>query len=235
MPFLPLFYDPTFLLILAGMALASLATANMNRTFAHFSRFESKRGYTGAQVAEYILKEGGIHNVKIQPIEGDLTDNYNPDRKTLSLSRPVYGRTSVTAIGVAAHECGHALQDRDGYFFLKFRRAIVPMVNIGSTAAFPILIIGALMGYNQTLIHLGIFLFSFALIFQIVTLPVEFDASNRALAILESSPMLTSDELPYVRKTLQAAALTYVAAAFASALSLLRVVLLFGGRGNSRN
>lgn len=227
MPFF--FFDRTIILILIGMAIASLASANMNHTFQKFSKFRSESGYTGADVARFILKKAGIRDVQVEGIRGELTDHYDPSNKVLRLSEPIYGEDTVTAIGVAAHECGHALQDADHYFFMRLRQRIVPVVNIGSQAAFPILILGALMGYNQTLINIGIFLFAFTLIFQLVTLPVEFNASNRALAILSEGNILARDELPYVQKTLRAAALTYVAATIGSALSLLRIVLLFGG------
>ena len=167
---------------------------------------------------------------EVQQIAGNLTDNYNSGNKLLSLSEATAQSTSVAAIGVAAHECGHAVQDAKNYFPLKLRAAIVPVANIGSTLSFPLIMLGVIMSWNQTLINIGILAFSLALVFQLVTLPVEFDASRRALSILREGNMLAEDELAAARKVLMAAALTYVAAALATFLQLLRLVLLFGNR-----
>lgn len=186
-------------------------------------------GMTGAQAAERILHQAGIYDVQIRHIAGDLTDNYNPKTKVLSLSDAVYGNTSVAAIGVAAHECGHAIQHAKQYAPLVLRSAMVPAVNICSTLSWPVILLGVILSFNQSLILLGIILFAAAVLFSIVTLPVEFNASHRALKILGGTGMLTRDEVGKARKVLTAAALTYVASAASMILQLLRLVLLFGG------
>lgn len=224
------FLDPTFLLVIAGLVISGLASAYVNSTFRKYDEFRSSKGVTGTQAAEYILRNQGITDVGVQQIAGNLTDNYNSGNKLLSLSEATAQSTSVAAIGVAAHECGHAVQDAKNYFPLKLRAAIVPVANIGSTLSFPLIMLGVIMSWNQTLINIGILAFSLALIFQLVTLPVEFDASRRALSILRDGNMLAEDELAAARKVLMAAALTYVAAALATFLQLLRLVLLFGNR-----
>lgn len=224
------FLDPTFLLVIAGLVISGLASAYVNSTFRKYDEFRSSKGVTGTQAAEYILRSQGITDVGVQQIAGNLTDNYNSGNKLLSLSEATAQSTSVAAIGVAAHECGHAVQDAKNYFPLKLRAAIVPVANIGSTLSFPLIMLGVIMSWNQTLINVGILAFSLALVFQLVTLPVEFDASRRALSILREGNMLAEDELAAARKVLMAAALTYVAAALAKFLQLLRLVLLFGNR-----
>ena len=170
-----------------------------------------------------------LHDVQIQHISGDLTDNYNPKTKVLSLSDTVYDNSSVAAIGVAAHECGHAIQHAKGYVPVRLRTAMVPAVNICSTISWPVILIGVFLSWNQSLIALGIILFSAAVIFSLVTLPVEFNASSRALKILGNTGMLSNDEVGKARKVLRAAAMTYVASAAAMILQLLRLVILFGG------
>lgn len=224
------FLDPTFLLVIAGLVISGLASAYVNSTFRKYDEFRSSKGVTGTQAAEYILRSQGITDVGVQQIAGNLTDNYNSGNKLLSLSEATAQSTSVAAIGVAAHECGHAVQDAKNYFPLKLRAAIVPVANIGSTLSFPLIMLGVIMSWNQTLINVGILAFSLSLVFQLVTLPVEFDASRRALSILREGNMLAEDELAAARKVLMAAALTYVAAALATFLQLLRLVLLFGNR-----
>lgn len=226
------FFDPTFLLVIAGLVISGLASAYVNSTFRKYDEFRSSKGVTGTSAAEYILRSQGITDVGVQQISGNLTDNYNSGNKMLSLSEATAQSTSVAAIGVAAHECGHAVQDAKNYLPLRLRAAIVPVANIGSTLSFPLIMIGVFMSWNQTLINIGILAFSLALIFQLVTLPVEFDASRRALAILREGGLLQEDELAAARKVLAAAALTYVAAALATFLQLLRLVLLFGGNRN---
>ncbi len=205
------------------------ASGYVNRTFRHFDSYRSKSNYSGSDAARFILAQSGINNVGVQKISGDLTDNYNGQTKVLSLSEATADSTSVAAIGVAAHECGHAVQDHVNYWPMRLRSAIVPVANFGSTLSLPIIIVGVLLSYNQTIIHIGIFLFSLALLFQLVTLPVEFNASRRALQILSDGQVLTRDEVPMVRKVLVAAALTYVAVALSTFLQLLRLILLFGG------
>ena len=191
---------------------------------------------TGAEAAQRILNTAGIYDVTIQHVSGNLTDHYNPSNKTLNLSDSVYGSTSVAAVGVAAHECGHAIQHQKNYVPLTLRATIVPVANIGSTLAWPLILIGLLFSRNTgaLFIDLGIICFSFAVIFQLVTLPVEFNASRRALRILGEQGILSESELPYTRKVLQAAALTYVASAASAILQLLRLILLFGGRDRDR-
>ncbi|MBR3047848.1 MAG: zinc metallopeptidase, partial [Enterococcus sp.] len=183
----------------------------------------------GTQAAQYILQSQQINNVGVQQIAGDLTDNYNSGNKMLSLSQATAQSTSVAAIGVAAHECGHAVQDASGYVPLKIRAALVPAANFGSMISFPLIMVGVLLSWNSTLINIGIFAFSLALLFQLVTLPVEFNASRRAIQILSEGGLLTEEEVPMARHVLFAAALTYVAAALSTFLQLLRLILLFGG------
>ncbi|EOL44128.1 Zn-dependent protease [Enterococcus phoeniculicola] len=223
------FFDPTYFLVIIGLVLSMAASAYVNSTFRKYDQIKSKNHVTGTQAAQYILQNQGIGNVGVQQISGNLTDNYNSGNKLLSLSESTAQSTSVAAIGVAAHECGHAVQDHTGYSPLKLRAAIVPVANIGSMASFPLILLGLFLGQNQLLINLGIFAFSLALLFQLVTLPVEFNASRRALQILGEGGLLTEDEVPMARQVLFAAALTYVAAATATFLQLLRLILLFGG------
>lgn len=187
---------------------------------------------TGAQAAQRILNMSGIHDVRIEHVRGELTDHYDPSNKVLRLSDTVYGSASIAAIGVAAHECGHAVQHDQGYAPLKFRSALVPAANIGSKAGIPLIILGAILGMNQMLIQIGIWVFALAVLFQLVTLPVEFNASGRALAMLGDYGMMERDEVSSCRKVLSAAALTYVAAAATAILQLLRLILLFGRRDN---
>lgn len=233
MPFYGLF-DPTYFLVIAGLAISMAASAYVNSTFKKYDKIKSQNNVTGTKAAQYILQQEQINNVGVQQIAGDLTDNYNSGTKLLSLSEATAQSTSVAAIGVAAHECGHAVQDHTGYSPLKIRAAIVPIANLGSTLSFPIILIGVLFSWNQTLINIGILAFSLALLFQLVTLPVEFNASRRALKILSDGNILTEEEVPMARKVLFAAALTYVAAALATFLQLLRLIILFGGN-NRRN
>lgn len=228
-----LFFDSTYILVIIGMALSMGASAYVNSTFQKFDKINSKNNVTGTRAAQYILQNQKITNVGVQGISGNLTDNYNAGTKMLSLSQATAQSTSVAAIGVAAHECGHAVQDATGYFPLKLRAAIVPVANFGSTIAIPLILIGALL-QGSFLINLGLIAFSLALVFQLVTLPVEFDASRRALNILSEGGLLTEEEVPMARKVLTAAALTYVAAAISTFLQLLRLFLLFG-KNNRRN
>ena len=225
------YFDPTYILILIGALLSMWALARVKSTFARYDRVRNFRGITGAQAAETILHQAGIYNVSVQRISGSLTDHYDPAAKVLRLSDSVFGATSVAAIGVAAHECGHAIQDQQDYAPLRIRASLVPICNFGSTISWPLILIGVLMGWNQFLIRAGIILFFAVVLFQLVTLPVEFNASSRALKILSSTGLLQGDEKEGARKVLSAAALTYVAGAAASILQLLRLLILFGGRG----
>lgn len=223
------FFDPTYILVIVGLLISMAASAYVKSTFNKYDQVHSRNNVTGTQAAQYILKTEAINNVGVQQISGDLTDNYNSGTKLLSLSEATAQSTSVAAIGVAAHECGHAVQDHTNYIPLRLRAAIVPVANLGSTLSFPIILIGVLFSWNQTLINIGILAFSLALLFQLVTLPVEFNASRRALAILSEGNLLTEEEVPMARKVLFAAALTYVAAALSTFLQLLRLIILFGG------
>lgn len=225
-------YDYTYILVIIGAVICMIASAKVNTTFDKYSRYRSMSGMTGAQAAERILHSAGIYDVEIRHISGKLTDNYNPAQKTLNLSDSTYSATSVAAVGVAAHECGHAIQHQKNYVPLTLRSAIVPVANFGSTLAWPVIIIGLFFNGSMSafLINLGILLFSFAVLFQLVTLPVEFNASARALKQLETQGILGQEELTYTRKVLGSAALTYVASAAAAILQLLRLVILFGGR-----
>ncbi len=225
-------FDWTYLLVLVGAVICMLASANVNSTFKRYSGQRSMTGMTGAQAAQRILNHAGIYDVTIQHISGQLTDNYNPTNKTLNLSDAVYNATSVAAIGVAAHECGHAIQHQQGYAPLNIRAAIVPAANIGSKLAWPLILIGLFITSETGVlfINIGIIAFSLAVIFQLVTLPVEFNASGRALRLLEKCGILSDSELPATKKVLSAAALTYVASAASGILQLLRLILLTNNR-----
>ena len=232
MPYYGFYFDPTYLLVLIGVVLCMIASARVKTTYKKYEKVGSRSGYTADQVAYMILRNAGITDVSIHHISGDLTDNYNPKEHTLNLSDSVYGSRSIAAIGVAAHECGHAIQHQKNYAPLTIRGAIVPVANIGSTLAWPLILIGLFISSRsgQALITAGIICFSLAVLFQIVTLPVEFNASRRAVRILGETGILGEQELGYTRKVLGAAALTYVAGAASAILQLLRLILLFGGR-----
>lgn len=227
----PYFYrlDPTYILVIIGAVLVLGASALVNLTFRKYSAVRSLSGMTGAQAAQRILNQAGIYDVSIEHINGKLTDHYDPSNKVLRLSDSVYGDSSVAAIGVAAHECGHAIQHQHGYVPLRLRTAIVPLANFGSKISWPLIILGVFLSWSQTLIYAGIILFSLAVLFQIVTLPVEFNASRRAVRILDDSGILYGEEVQITKKVLGAAALTYVAGAAASILQLLRLIRIFGG------
>jgi Zn-dependent membrane protease YugP len=225
----PFYYDPTYFLVLIGIILSLAASMRVRSTFARYSNVRSLSGLTGAEAAERILHRAGIYDVTIEPVRGQLTDHYDPRKKVLRLSEPVYGSNSIAAIGVAAHECGHAIQHRNAYFPLKFRNALVPVANFGSAIAWPLIIIGLLFAGSQSLINLGIILFATAVLFQLVTLPVEYNASKRAVRCLADTGILHYEEVEHSKKVLNAAALTYVAAAATSILQLMRLILLFGG------
>ena len=220
-----MYYDPTFLLLIPAMLLAFYAQFKVQSTFAKFSQVANSRGYTGAQVAKYILDDRRLTEVQIEPIEGKLTDNYDPRDKKLHLSQSVYNGNSVAALGIAAHEVGHALQHAAGYAPLKIRNSIVPITNFGSGLAFPLFFLGIFMSL-PFLMDLGIILFSLAVAFTVLTLPVEFNASNRAIKILADGHYLTDQEIPMAKAVLSAAALTYVASATMAILNLLRLIML---------
>lgn len=223
-------FDWTYILVLIGAVLSLLASAKVNSTFNKYKKVRSASGMTGAEAAERILHQNGIYDVGIEHIAGNLTDHYDPRTKMLRLSDATYASASVAAVGVAAHECGHAIQHKEEYMPLKLRSAIVPAANLGSRLGIPIIILGVILGSNYFLINIGIWVFSLAVFFQIVTLPVEFNASSRALRAVEQYGILGSSEVACTRKVLSAAAMTYVAAAASSILQLLRLILLFGRR-----
>lgn len=225
------FFDPTMILVLIGVGLSMWASARVNSTFARYSRVRCMSGMTGAEAAKRLLNAQGIYDVTVHKVSGKLTDHYDPRTKTVNLSESVYDSVSVAAIGVAAHECGHAMQDNTEYVPLKLRGAIVPAANIGAQLSWPMILIGVFIaGFGSPLVQIGILLFSLSVIFQLVTLPVEFNASSRAVRLLDSTGILRGEEVDGTRKVLGAAALTYVAAAAGSILQLLRLLILFGGR-----
>jgi Zn-dependent membrane protease YugP len=227
-----IYFDYTYILVLIGAVICMIASARVKSTFNKYSKYRSMSGMTGAQAAERILQQAGINDVQIGHVSGSLTDHYDPRTKTVNLSDSVYNSTSVAAVGVAAHECGHVIQHATNYAPLNFRTALVPAANIGSTLAWPLILLGLLFNNRSSMmfINIGIVLFSLAVLFQLVTLPVEFNASARALKQLETQGILGSQELVYTRKVLSAAALTYVASAASAILQLLRIILLTGGR-----
>lgn len=219
------YMDPTMLILIPGILLGAWAQSKISSTYNQFSRVGNQRGLTGAQVARYILDNSGLQNVRIEPVRGNLTDHYDPRGKVLRLSEGVYGSQSVAALGVASHEVGHAIQDATNYGPMRLRGFIVPLASIGSNLSMILVLAGLFIGGFEFLIKIGAFLFLFTVIFQLVTLPVEFDASKRALRILNTG-ILQPQELEGARKVLNAAALTYVAAAVTGILSFLRILLL---------
>ncbi|MGI6106978.1 MAG: zinc metallopeptidase [Lachnospiraceae bacterium] len=227
------YFDPTYVLVIIGAVISMIASAHVTSTYRKYAGVQSRCGMTGAQAAQEILRRNGIYDVTIQHVGGNLTDHFDPRAKTVRLSDTVYGSTSVAALGVAAHECGHVVQDAKGYVPLRIRTALVPAANFGTNAGIWIAIIGIILGLSQTIVMIGVILFSLGVLFQLVTLPVEFNASHRALQMLEDYGMLGRDEVADSRKVLTAAALTYVAAALSSILQLLRLLLL--ARRNDRD
>ncbi len=221
--------DWTVLLLFAGMVLSMIASAKLKRTFSVYCRIPSASRMTGAQTAQRILSMAGLSDVQVCPVSGQLTDHYDPRTRTVRLSEAVYNQTSLAAVGVAAHECGHAVQHHTQYAPLRWRSAIVPIANFGSGLSWPIFLVGLLTSIRP-LLYLGIILFLGAVLFQLVTLPVELDASARALRLLTEDGILAQQEVSGARKVLKAAALTYVAALAASILQLLRLLILAGGR-----
>lgn len=225
-----MYWDSTYVLVIIGFVLCLMASARVKTTFTKYSKVRSMSGCTGAEAADRILHRAGIYDVRIEYVSGNLTDHYDPRNKVLRLSDAVYGQSSVAAIGVAAHECGHAIQHAKNYAPLTFRSSLAPVASFASNAAWPIIIAGFIFGLSKILLPFGILLFSIAVLFQIVTLPVEFNASSRAIAVLGDTGILYEDELKKSRKVLNAAALTYVAATAASILQLLRLILLSNRR-----
>ena len=215
--------------MLIGVVLSMLASSKVKTTFARYQRVRSMSGITGAEAAQRILHQSGIYDVRVEHVSGSLTDHYDPRSKVLRLSDSVYGSSSVAAVGVAAHECGHAVQHEKGYVPLSIRSALVPVANFGANLAWPVFLMGLIFSIGP-LLDIGILLFLAAVLFQLVTLPVEFNASSRALRLLESNGILYGEEIRDTRKVLSAAALTYVASLAASVLQLLRLIILAGGR-----
>ncbi len=224
------YFDWTYILLIPAFILSMWAQFKVSSTFSKYSRVSNRRGMTGADAARYILDINGLRNVRIERINGNLTDHFDPRSNVVRLSDATYASTSVGAIGVAAHECGHAVQYATGYSPIRIRNAIVPVVNICSKLSIPIIIIGFIFAYagsfSNTLLNIGIILFSATVFFQLITLPVEFNASNRAIATLEQRALLQDDELKGAKKVLSAAAMTYVAAAFSAIMSLLRLIII---------
>ena len=240
MPYYYYGFDWTYVyLVLPCLLLSLWASAHVNSTFRRYSKQRSQRGLTGADAAARVLAANGVRGVRIEHISGNLTDHYDPRTNVIRLSDNVYGSTSTAAIGVACHEAGHAVQYAQSYAPIKLRAAIIPLTNFGSKLAMPLILLGLLLSslgrMSNFFIYLGIACFGFSLVFQLVTLPVEFNASRRALAAIEQTGILTDEERAGARKTLTAAALTYVAATAAALAQLLRLLVLFGGRNRSKD
>jgi len=224
-----LYWDWTILILIPGMILGLIAQASVKNAYARFSRVASRTNITAAQAAQRILANNGIYDVRIERVAGSLTDHYDPKNKVLRLSDGVYNSTSIAALGIAAHEVGHAVQHHSAYLPLSIRSAMAPVVSFGSNAVFPILLIGLFVG-SQTMLNIAIILYAFVVIFQLVTLPVEFNASRRALVALQQGGFLWQEEVPGAKRVLRAAAMTYIASALASLLQLARLFLLYGNR-----
>ena len=230
-----MYFDWTYVVLVLPCVLLSLwASSSVKSTFNKYSRQFSRRGITGAQAAERVLRANGVSGVRIERVSGDLTDHYDPKANVIRLSDPVYSSTSTAAIGVACHEAGHAVQYAQSYGPIKLRAAIIPVTNLGSKLAMPLILVGVLLSAFENLsfgfVYLGIACFGLSLVFQLVTLPVEFNASRRALSAITDGELLTEEESRGARKTLTAAAMTYVAATAVALAQLLRLVLIFGGR-----
>lgn len=224
-------YDSTYILVIIAAIISLIASARVKSTYAKYNRVLSSRGVTAEEVAQQILYGAGISQVPVTRVAGNLTDHYDPRSQTLALSQTVYGSRSVAAIGVAAHECGHAIQDAENYGPIRLRNSIVPVVNFGSKLSWPLMLLGLLFAFDP-LVLAGIWMFSLVVIFQLITLPVEFNASRRAMRVLEDRGILGSEELKGARKVLSAAAMTYVAAAVGSLLQLARLLLIRNSRRN---
>lgn len=229
-----MYFDASYILVIIGAIVSAIASWNVSRTYNKYSSVRNSHGLTAEDVAARILQSAGIYDVRIERISGNLTDHYSPNEKVLRLSDSVYGSTSVAALGVAAHECGHAIQHQVGYFPLNLRSLSVPVANIGSKLSWPVILLGLILG-STGLAQVGVWLFVFVVAFQLITLPVEFNASARALTILNQSNILIGEERSGARRVLTAAALTYVAALFASILQLLRLIMITQGNGRRRN
>lgn len=234
------YFDWTYVVLVLPCVILSLwASANVNSTFRKYSRQYSARRLTGAEAAQRVLSANGVHGVRIERISGNLTDHYDPSTNVIRLSDGVYSNTSTAAIGVACHEAGHAVQYAEGYAPIKLRAAIIPVTNFGSKLAMPLIMLGLVLSFlgnfSYTLVYIGIACFGLSLVFQLVTLPVEFNASRRAMLAIEEGGLLTQEEQKGAKKTLKAAAMTYVAATATALAQLLRLLVIFGGRNNRRN
>lgn len=223
------YFDRTYVLVLIGLLISSLAQANIQRKFDKYKKIKTQKSITGFDAARYILSTNSYNDISIKKVGGSLSDYFNPINKEIALSETSMTDTSIASLAVAAHECGHVIQYKKGYIPLKIKSYIVPAVNLGSKLSFPMILLGIFLSMGK-LISIGIFLFSFVLIFQIITLPVEFDASRRALKVLKESGMLVGVENDYAKDMLKAAALTYVATTISTALQFLRLWILFGNR-----
>lgn len=224
------YWDPTYILVIIGMLICLGASAMVNSAMSRYSRVRNAGGITGAEAARRILNNEGLYNVQIECLNHSGGDHYDPRTNTVRLSHDNYNQPSVTAVGVAAHECGHAIQHAKGYVPLNFRSALVPVANIGSRLGLPLILLGVILGWSQVLIEIGIWAFALAVLFQLVTLPVEYNASSRALGLLETEGILESSEIGGAKKVLGAAALTYVAslvAAIVSMLNILRMIIMY--------
>lgn len=229
MPYFGYYLDPTMLIVLPGLILAIWAQAKVQSVFHKYSKVASQKGYTAAEVAREMLTQNGIVDVTVERIRGSLTDHYDPRTNVLGLSDSVYDSSSLAALGVAAHEVGHVYQHYEGYTPLKLRSTFVPVAQVGSYAAVPLFILGLLMSW-EPLMWAGIIVFMLVVLFYLITLPVEFNASSRAVYALEAGGYLTYEEARPARKVLNAAGLTYIAAALQAFLQLLRLLVLAGGR-----
>lgn len=229
-----MYYDKTYFLVIIGVIISMIAQANIQKAFSKYSKIKSKKNITGYQAAKYILDTNSYDDISIKKIGGSLSDYFNPATKEVALSGDSFTDTSIASIAVAAHECGHVIQYKEGYAPLRIKSWLVPAVNFGSKLAFPVILLGIFLS-QQKLLDLGLILFSLALIFQLVTLPVEFDASRRAIRVIDESGMLYGEELDGAKAMLKAAAFTYVAATLSTALQLLRLFLLYGNRNNRRD
>lgn len=229
------YWDPTYILVVIGLLLSLWASAVVNGNMRKYSRVRTASGLTGGEAARRILYYEGLTNVQVECLQGESGDHYDPRTNTVRLSYENYHSASITAVSVAAHECGHALQHAKGYAPLSFRSTLVPVANIGSHLSIPLIILGVILSWNQTLIQIGIWAFALSVLFYLVTLPVEFNASRRAVAIVENYGLMTSEENEGCKKVLRAAAFTYVAAAASAILQLLRLILLYGGNRRRRD
>lgn len=228
-----MFWDPTMVLLIPAILLSLYAQAKISSAYKTYSRIRAHSGLTGAQAARAILNSNGLYDVRVEPIRGSLSDHYDPRTRVISLSEDVYHGNSLASVAVAAHETGHALQHANGYFPMQLRSSFVPVANFGSSAGPLLILVGLFMPSFGLLLQLGIYAFAFAVLFQLITLPVEYNASHRALFLLQDGNLLDGDEVRGARSVLNAAALTYVAAALAAVLQLARFVII--AQGNRRN